>query len=79
MLLITAVLATGAVAAPAVASVRPELIPGSSVSTLLERSGDETTDDVASAPGGAEAEDAAEKPSPFAELPGHEGHVGYEP
>lgn len=78
-LLITAVLATGAVAAPAVASVRPELVPGSSVSTLLERSGDENTGDVAPAPAGAEAEDAAEEPSPFAVMPGHEGHVGYEP
>lgn len=74
VLLITAVLATGAVAAPAVASVRPELVPGSSVSTLLERSGAEPTGEAP-----AEGDAEAERPSPFAEMPGHEGHVGYEP
>lgn len=63
-LLITAVIATGAVAAPAVAAVRPDVVPGSSVSTLFDE-------------GAAPAEKNDDKPR-FA-APGHEGHLGYEP
>lgn len=63
-LLITAVIATGVVAAPAVASVRPDVVPGTAVSTLIRESP-------------APAEHVDDKPR-FA-APGHEGHVGYEP
>ncbi len=63
-LLIAAVIATGVVAAPAVASVRPDVVPGSAVSTLISES---------PAPAGQ----VDDKPR-FA-TPGHEGHVGYEP
>ena len=70
VLLVSALIATGAVAAPAVASVRPELVPGSAMTTLVDERG----------AGEQQApQEAQQQPEPRFAAPGHEGHHGMTP
>lgn len=87
-LLVAAVIATGAIAAPAVAAARPEVVPGSWVSALfgkVAQGGDivdesSTGADDPDTDTDADADDpAVEDDKPTFAVPGHGGHLGHQP
>ncbi|KQV25876.1 MULTISPECIES: hypothetical protein [unclassified Microcella] len=75
--LVAAALVTGLVSAPAVASARPDVVPGGPVASLTGRTATEADGERAGqGAAAAEAEDDAPR---FAVPVGHEGHAGHTP